>query len=118
SPRIGPEDMLRLLAIGRWLQQKVPQVQVPEQWTEDLALFFRSDLCSWKNGQYSSEKGRNWLDTKGQLDHPLGVEGTLRLLTVLKRFLTDLVRLPHCVQGAAARRITLDFSPKDVLTYP
>lgn len=118
SPRIRREYMFRLLAVGRWLQQNVPQVQAPEQWTEDLALFFRSDLCSWKNGQYSSERGRNWLDAKGQLDHPLGVEATLRFLSILKRFLMDLVRLPHSVHGEAARRITLDFYPKEVLTYP
>jgi integrase len=118
APRIRKDYMFRLLAIGRWLQQNVPQVQIPEQWTEDLALAFRSDLCSWKNGQYSSERGRHLLEIKGQLGHPLGAEATLRFLTILKRFLIDLVRLPHSVHGEAARRITLDFYPKDVLTYP
>src|SRR5207245_2712118 len=38
-----------------WLYEQVPEVRTPEQWTEDLALRFRSDLCSWTYGQYAGE---------------------------------------------------------------
>ncbi|MBO0782597.1 MAG: site-specific integrase, partial [Ktedonobacteraceae bacterium] len=90
----------------------------PEQWTEDLALRFRVDVCTWTNGQYSSDLGQHLLQKAGKLGKPTVPRTIACYLTVLRRFLYDLVRRPHSVGGAQARRIRLDFSPIEVLTTP
>jgi integrase len=110
--------MYRLLAIGRWLNFHVPEVQTPEQWTEDLALSFRANVCSWTQGQYGGELGRHILRIQDDLGKPLGPKSIAQYLITLRRFLSDLVRRPHTVQGAPARRIKLDFAPKEVLSTP
>lgn len=110
--------MSRLLAVGRWLNEKAPEVRTPEQWTEDLALRFRVDVCSWTNGQYSSDLGQHLLQKAGKLGKPMVPRTIAYHLTVLRRFLYDLVRRPHPVGGAQPRRMRLDFSPIEVLTTP
>lgn len=55
----------RILAVGRWLQDRFPEIREPSQWTEDLALCFRADLCSWTAGQYVSGEGRRAFRSKG-----------------------------------------------------
>ncbi len=118
SPRVRQNYLSRLLAVGRWLYQHAPQVRVPEQWTEELALRFRSDLCSWTNGQYGSSRGQRWLRTKGELGKPLQAHGLVRYLVALSRYFSDLTRRPHAVNGEPACRIKLDFVPKEVFTTP
>jgi len=118
SPRIRQNYMSRLLAIGRWLYRNMPEVHAPEQWTEDLALYFRRDLCSWTNGQYGSEQGRMLLNRRNELGKPLGAQGLARYLFVLRRFLNDLMRQPHAIFGKPARKTILDFIPADVLAIP
>ncbi len=118
TPHIRREYMFRLLAIGRWLHQHAPDVQAPEHWSEDLALRFRSDLCSWTNGQYGSERGRILLNRRDELGKPLGAQALARYLIVLRRFLTDLMRHPHTISGEPARKTRLDFMPTDVLSIP
>lgn len=108
----------RLLAVGRWLQERFPDVRTPEHWTEDLALRFRADVCAWTTGQYSSRRGRQTLTIKGKLGQPMMAHGIAHYLTAMRRYLTDLTRRPHAVNGAPARRIHLDFVPKEVLTTP
>jgi integrase len=110
--------MSRILAVGRWLSEKAPEVCTPEQWTEDLAMRFRVDICSWTNGQYSSDLGQHLLQKAGKLNKPMVPRTIAYHLTVLRRFLSDLVRRPHAVGGAPARRIRLDFSPIEVLQTP
>src|SRR5947209_11992781 len=104
SPHVRRHYAGDLLAIGRWLYEQVPEVRTPEQWTEDLALRFRSNLCSWTNGQYGGEMARRRLEAKGLLDKPLQASGIDSHLVVMRRFLTDLTRLPHAVHGEHARR--------------
>src|SRR6266567_2836453 len=118
SPRVRQNYLSRLLAVGRWLYKHAPKVRTPEQWTEELALRFRSDLCSWTNGQYGSSRGQRWLRTKGELGKPLQAHGLVRYLVALSRYFSDLSRKPHSVNGEAARRIKLDFIPKEVFTAP
>ncbi len=108
----------RILAVGRWLQQRFPDIRTPEQWTEDLALCFRSDLCSWTSGQYGSERGRHTLTIKGMLGQPMRSYGITHYLTSMRRYLTDLTKRPYAVNGEPARRISLDFVPREVLTTP
>ncbi len=118
TPHIRRDYALRLLSIGRWLFQYAPEVHTPEQWTEDLALRFRSDLCTWTKGQYGNDKGRHILERKGELGKVFGPTGILSYLVPLRRYFTDLTKRPHAVTGAPARKIQLDFSPQDVLATP
>lgn len=108
----------RILAVGRWLQERFPEIREPSQWTEDLALCFRSDVCSWTAGQYVSEGGRRRLSIKGMLGHPMRSYGIAHYLTSMRRYLTDLTKRPYAVNGAPARRISFDFVPREVLTTP
>ena len=70
-PRTRHSYTLRLLVIGRWLSIHASDVREPSQWTEDLALHFRHDVCSWAIGQYASEMGKHINTIKGILDHPM-----------------------------------------------
>jgi len=117
TPHIRRQYIGSLLAIGRWLSQQVPEVHIPEQWTEDLALRFRTDVCSWTIGAYASEEGRRRIPA-GKWGRPLKPQAIACYLCALRRFFSDLTRQPHPVAGRPARRITLDFSPKEVLTVP
>jgi len=118
TPRIRQAYTLRLLSIGRWLQEQAPAICTPEQWTEDLALRFRSQLCSWNCGQYSGKRGRRILETQERLGLPLQARGMIAYLLACRRFLTDLKRRPHAIQGEPARRIRLDFDPNEILATP
>jgi integrase len=118
TPRIRRHYMNHLLMIGRWLSKHAPEVTTPEQWTEDLALRFKADLCTWKMGEYASEKGRSLLEAKGQLGMPLGPEGIHNYLNSLRRYLIDLCKRPHVAASGQARRIQLDFSPQEALATP
>ena len=117
TPHIRRQYIGHLLAIGRWLSQQVPQVHAPEQWTEDLALRFRADVCSWTTGQYASSEGQRRIPS-GKVGRLLKPQAIAYYLTALRRYFTDLTRRPHAVAGTPARTIQLDFSPKDVLTTP
>jgi integrase len=118
TPRLRHAYTCTILTIGRWLHARFPDVCTPERWTEDLALRFRSDLCAWTIGQYASDKARHILETKGLLGAPLSAKGLVTYLTVLRRYFTDLSMRPHAVGGAPARKIRLDFIPKEVFTAP
>ena len=118
TPRVRTNYMSRLLAVGRWLHTYFPDIRAPEQWTEELALRFRSDLCSWTNGQYGSRRGQWCLKTKAMLGKPLQAYGLVHYLTALNRFFSDLTRRPHPIHGEPARRIRLDFLPQEVFTAP
>ncbi len=108
----------RILIIGRWLHQHFPEVRTPEQWTEDLALRLRSDLCSWVGGQYASDTGKKLLKAKEKSGAPLQAMGIASYLTALRRYFTDLSRRPYAVGNAPARRIRLDFTPNEALATP
>ncbi len=106
-----------LLAIGRWLSTLAPDVHTPEQWTEDLALRFRIDVCSWTVGSYASPEGQRRIPP-GKMGRPLKPKAIACYLTALRRFFTDLTRRPHRIEGLAGQTIKLDFSPQEVLTVP
>jgi len=108
----------RILAVGRWLQERFPDIREPSQWTEELALCFRAEVCSWTAGQYGSKRGRQTLSTKKMLGQPMRSYGIAHYLTSMRRYLTDLTKRPYAVNGEPARRISLDFVPKEVLTTP
>jgi integrase len=118
SPHVRRYYAGEILEVGRWLYKQVPEIRTPEQWTEDLALRFRSDLCSWTYGQYAGESARRKFEAKGLLEKPLQARGIDLHIAVIRRFLTDLMRRPHVVLGEPARRISLNFFPKEVLTTP
>lgn len=117
TPHQRRQYVSRLLVVGRWLFQHAPEVRTPAQWTEDLALRFRVDVCSWTAGQYASAEGQRRIP-QGKVGHPLRPQGITRYLCALRRFFTDLIRRPHTVAGTPEPRILLDFSPKEVLTTP
>ncbi len=117
TPHIRRQYIGHLLAIGRWLWRLAPEVRTPEQWTEDLALRFRADVCSWTTGKYGSDEGRRRIPA-GKVGSPLKPRAIACYLTALRRFFSDLIRHPHTVADRPARRITLDFSPKEVLAAP
>ena len=117
TPHQRRQYLGRLLAIGRWLSQQAPEVRTPAQWTEELALRFRADVCSWTAGQYASAEGQRRIP-QSKVGHPLRPQGIACYLDALRRFFTDLTRRPHLVAGAQAPKITLDFAPKEVLTTP
>jgi len=85
TPAIRKHYLYRLLTVGRWLREHFPEIHAPEQWTEELAFHFRSDLCSWTKGQYASRKGQRLLRTKGLLDEPLRASGLVNYLVALNR---------------------------------
>ncbi len=92
TPAVRTNYMYRLFAVGRWLYTNFPAIRTPEQWTEELALHFRSDLCLWTNGQYGGSEGQRRLRTKGILDLPLQAPGLVHYLVacsilIPKRFL-------------------------------
>jgi len=118
TPRVRRDYMARLLAVGRWLFIHFPAIRAPEQWTEELALRFRSDLCSWTNGQYGSKRGQRWLKTKEMFGKPIQAYGLASYYTSMNRFFSDLSRQPHSVHGEPAQRIRLDFNPQEVFTAP
>jgi integrase len=118
TPRIRRQYMNNLLTIGRWLLSHAPEVHTPEQWTEDLVLRFKADLCTWETGEYVSEHGRELVKAKGKLGAILKPSGIYNYLNSLRRYFTDLTRRPHPVAGAPARRIQLDFAPKEALATP
>lgn len=117
TPHIRRQYIGHLLAIGRWLRTFEPAVQTPEQWTEDLALRFRVDVCSWAVGSYASEEGLRRIPP-GKMGRPLKPKAIACYLTALRRFFTDLTRRPHRVEGRKPQTIKLDFSPQEVLTVP
>jgi integrase len=108
----------RLLVIGRWLAYPSPETREPSQWTEDLAWRFRTDLCTWTQGQYAGPLGRHILHNQGDLGKPLGPKSMASYLIALRRFLVDVTRRPHAIGEEPARRIRLDFAPHEVLTTP
>ncbi len=118
SPRVRDRYLGDLLSIGRWLYEKAPEVHTPAQWTEDLALQFRSDLCSWTAGRYAGSKGRRMLELHGRLDMPLQPRSIFQYLVSIRRFLTDVTKRPHTVDGEPAHKICLDYIPREVLTIP
>jgi integrase len=118
TPGIRRKYANHLLAVGRWLEEHAKNVRTPEQWTEDLALRFRSDLCSWTMGQYVNQHGRKVLSTKGRLAMPLKAQGITNYLTALRRFFLDLTKRDHAPGGTPARKIHLDFQPRDVFAPP
>jgi len=118
APAVRAAYTSHLLAIGRWLSQYAPEVSTPEQWTEELALRFRADVCSWTNGEYCSDLGKHILQRSHDFGKPMTPGTITYYLTVLRRFFCDLLRRPHAIGGAQARRIRLDFSPLEVLTTP
>jgi integrase len=117
TPHQRRQYVSRLLVIGRWLSQQAPEVRTPAQWTEDLALRFRVDVCSWTAGQYASAEGQRRIP-QGKMGSPLRPQGIACYLCALRRFFTDLIRRPHMVAGTQEPKISLDFSPKEILTTP
>lgn len=107
-----------VLSVGRWLQAHVPDVRTPEQWTEDLALQFRADLCTWTVGQYAVGKAQVILTTKGNLGKPLSQVTIASYLADIRRYFLDLTKRPHRVDGEPVHRIRLDFDPRDALSTP
>lgn len=118
SPQQRKNYARYILTVGRWLFEHHPEVRTPEQWTEDLALCFRADLCSWAMGQYSSPRGRQMLNWQSKLGQPLGAEGIAHYLSRLRRYFSDLARRPHAINGEPGRRLKFDFDPKDVFSTP
>jgi hypothetical protein len=117
TPHMRRQHLGHLLATGRWLWKLAPEVRIPAQWTEDLALRFRVDVCSWMVGEYASEEGQCRIP-QGKRGCPLRPQAIAGYLGTLRRFFTDLTRRPHTVVGTREPKITLDFSPKEVLTTP
>jgi integrase len=118
SPRVRERYALCILSVGRWLYQHVAEVRTPEQWTEDLALQFRSALCTWTMGQYGNDKAKKVIGSKNRLDTPLQAQGMANYLAALRRYFTDLTRRPHAVGGKPARKLRIDFIPGEVLSLP
>lgn len=118
TPHTRHHYTLLLLAIGRWLMVHAPLVLVPEHWTEDLALHFRSDVCSWTIGQYASEAGRHVHASQKKLDLPMKPASIEGYLCALRYYLHDLTKRPYVVGNGPGRKITLDFLPKEVLATP
>ncbi len=117
TPHMRRQHLGHLLATARWLSKLAPEVCTPAQWTEDLALRFRVDVCSWTAGQYGSSEGQRRIP-QGKVGCPLRPQAIAGYLGTLRRFFTDLIRRPHTVAGTREPKITLDFSPKEVLTTP
>jgi len=118
TPAVRAQYTYSILATGRWLQECIPEVRIPEQWTEDLALRFRNDVCSFTIGQYASSRGRETGRNVKGLGQPMKAGGILRYLSAIKRFFTDLSKHPYAVGGEPARKIKFDFVPKEVFDCP
>jgi integrase len=118
APGTKKAFLFHILTTGRWLSAHAPHIRLPEQWTEDLALRFRVDLCSWTQGQYANANAQRRLAGRGLLNKPLGPQAIHQYLTALRRYFTDLSRRSYTVGGAPAGRIRLDFAPKEVLVPP
>jgi integrase len=118
TPRTRHSYTLRLLVVGRWLAIHAPDVREPAQWTEDLALRFGSDVCSWTIGQYASGMGKHIHALKGKLDHPMKAATIESYLSALRFYLADLVKRPYVVGHGPGRKITLDFAPREALATP
>jgi hypothetical protein len=118
TPGVRQDYVYHLLAVGRWLHEHAPDIHTPEHWTEELALFFRRDLCSWTGGQYGSSKGRQILSHKGELGKPLKAQAIDHYLSAMRRYFSDLMKRPHTIDNTLARRIKLDFVPQDAFQAP
>ncbi len=69
-------------------------------------------------GQYVNEHGRKVLSTKGKLTMPLKAQGITNYLTAARRFFLDLTKRDHAPGGTPARKIHLDFQPREVFVPP
>ncbi len=120
SPKVRKNYINALLIIGRWLQARVPEIRTPEQWTEDLGLRFRSDVCSWTIGQYVRGPGLESLKKKygTRLGQKLTASSINIYLAALKRFFIDISKHPYAVMGEPNRKIKLDFMPQEVFSCP
>ena len=120
SPTVRRQYTYTLLSIGRWLQACVPEIRTPEQWTEDLALRFRSDVCLWTIGQYGSGRGREILENKyGKIvKHTMKANAIQRYLAALKRFFTDLSKSPVRCLGRVSTQNQARFCTKGGFCLP
>src|SRR5712692_5191146 len=95
TPRTRHHYTLLLLAVGRWLNVHAADVLVPEQWTEDLALHFRSDVCLWTIGQYASRAGRNVHASQEKFGLPMKPATIEGYLSALRYYLHNLAKRPY-----------------------
>jgi hypothetical protein len=118
SRRVADHYLGLFVQMGRWLRRNHPDVVSPEQWTEALAVAFRTDLLRWTCGEYAAEVPRRVLAAKGQLGRPAGFEHIDHTLTAARRIFGDLQNAAHAVDGAPPRRLPIAFTPQVVFRTP
>ena len=106
TPHMRRQHLGHLLAIGRWLWKLAPEVCTPEQWTEDLALRFRVEVCSWTVGEYASAEGRRRIP-QGKVGCPLRPQAINGYLDALKQVVLE--------SGVDYNRVTIDENYEQVL---
>jgi hypothetical protein len=79
-----------LLAVGRWLVARHPDITMPAQWDEALALEYVHYACTAPVGDDCSPRGRRFLAARGRVGQ---------------------APAPRTVDGAAACTIPIRFNP-------
>jgi hypothetical protein len=100
-----------LLAVGRWLVARHPDITMPAQWDEALALEYVHYACTAPVGDDCSPRGRRFLAARGRVGQAPAPRTVDQHLHALRRAFADWQQRPHAVGGAAACTIPIRFNP-------
>jgi len=113
-------DVVRLLAVGRWLAETHPHIVAPDQWDEDLAATFVTAVRSWTAGQYAADRAiLASLARRGLLGKPLMPRTINGFLGTMRAFFSALQETPHMVdEDGGARVIPRRFNAAHAFATP
>jgi len=99
-------DVVRLLAVGRWLAETHPHIVAPDQWDEDLVATFVAAVRSWTAGQYAADRAiLASLARRGLLGKPLMPRTINGFLGTMRAFFSALQETPHMVDEDGRARV-------------
>ena len=116
--RVARHYGVHILYAGRWLARFHPDIVVPGQWTEAIALEFRTAVLDGTNDWFVSAQGAEELQRRGQLGRRLSHASIVQFLAAMRRFFRDLQTKAHTIDDTPACRIPRLFEPRDVLAVP
>ena len=118
SPRVARNYGGYILYAGRWLAVRQPGIVSPEQWTEEVALAFRTAVLEETNDVFVSAGGARDLARRDLLGKRLSYEAISHFLAAMRRFFRDLHTKAHVVGDGPAHRLPRHFEPREVLATP
>ncbi len=108
--------LCHLRKVGLWLAKHHPGITSPEQWDDDLGFAFVSAVNEMNVGDYVNM--RDAIQGAGIIGKALMPRSKDNVLTVMRRFFSDLQEVPHSVDDRGAHRILRHFNPLRVFETP